>query len=116
MLAKKITNMSSENKNIKNENIKLMSDIDKENETYKEKMKHIKIAYLTFDDGPSKNTMEILKILKENDVRATFFVNGHPGLENLYKAIAKDGHVIANHTYSHDYSKFICLLKTLKKI
>lgn len=46
--------MSSENKNIKNENIKLMSDIDKENETYKEKMKHIKIAYLTFDDGPSK--------------------------------------------------------------
>lgn len=37
MLAKKITNMSSENKNIKNENIKLMSDIDKENETYKEK-------------------------------------------------------------------------------
>ncbi|MBE6057780.1 MAG: polysaccharide deacetylase, partial [Clostridium sp.] len=63
MLGKKITNMSSENKNIKNENIKLMSDIDKENETYKEKMKHIKIAYLTFDDGPSKNTKEILKIL-----------------------------------------------------
>ncbi len=34
-----------------------------------------------------------------------FFVNGHPGLEDLYKAIAKDGHVIANHTYSHDYRK-----------
>ncbi len=39
----------------------------------KKKMKHIKIAYLTFDDGPSKNTREILKILKENNVRATFF-------------------------------------------
>ncbi|MCR1933725.1 polysaccharide deacetylase family protein [Clostridium tepidum] len=105
MLAKKINNISSENKNIKDENLKLMSDIDKENETYKQKMKNIKIAYLTFDDGPSKNTKEILKILKENDVKATFFVNGHPGLEDLYKDIAKDGHVIANHTYSHDYKK-----------
>ncbi|EJP6471009.1 polysaccharide deacetylase [Clostridium botulinum] len=105
MLAKKINNMSSENKNIKDENVKLMSNIDKENETYKEKMKNIKIAYLTFDDGPSKNTREILKILKENDIKATFFVNGHPGLEDLYKDIAKDGHVIANHTYSHDYKK-----------
>lgn len=105
MLGKKINNMSSENKNIKDENVKLMSNIDKENETYKGKMKHIKIAYLTFDDGPSKNTREILKILKENDIKATFFVNGHPGLEDLYKDIAKDGHVIANHTYSHDYKK-----------
>ncbi|EJO5346123.1 polysaccharide deacetylase [Clostridium botulinum] len=105
ILAKKVTNMSSENKNIKDKNIKLICDIDKENETYKEKMKNIKIAYLTFDDGPSKNTKKILKILKENNVKATFFVNGHPGLKHLYKAIAKDGHVIANHTYSHDYSK-----------
>lgn len=105
MLAKKINSMSSDNKNIKDGNIKLMSDIDKENETYKEKMKNVKIAYLTFDDGPSRHTQDILKILRENDVKATFFVNGHPGLKEAYKAIVKDGNVIANHTYSHDYKK-----------
>lgn len=104
-LAKKVTTMENQNKDMKNENMKLMANIDKEENLYKEKLKHVKIAYLTFDDGPSNNTKDILKILKENDVKATFFVNGHPGLEDLYKAIAKDGHAIANHTYSHNYNK-----------
>ena len=35
-----------------------------------------KIAYLTFDDGPYLKTYQVLDILKENDVRATFFVLG----------------------------------------
>lgn len=64
-----------------------------------------KVVYLTFDDGPSKNTQNILDILAENDVRATFFVNGRTDDDGIacYKAIAAGGHEIAMHSYSHDY-------------
>ncbi|MBQ5919095.1 MAG: polysaccharide deacetylase, partial [Lachnospiraceae bacterium] len=65
-----------------------------------------KYAYLTFDDGPSSNTMQILDILDNYGVKATFFVNGHTGevMEERYKAIVDRGHAIALHTYSHDYN------------
>ena len=65
-----------------------------------------KYAYLTFDDGPSANTMQILDILDNYGVKATFFVNGHTGevMEERYKAIVDRGHAIALHTYSLDYS------------
>ncbi len=64
-----------------------------------------KTIYLTFDDGPSSRTPEILKILKDNGVKATFFViNG--GKHNHYmQDIVADGHTIALHSYSHDYAK-----------
>ena len=66
-------------------------------------------VYLTFDDGPSSNTAEILDILKRHNVRATFFVNGvassNSGLEPLYKAITEDGNVIGMHSYTHRYSE-----------
>ncbi|MGH4139956.1 polysaccharide deacetylase family protein [Clostridium sp.] len=62
-----------------------------------------KEVYLTFDDGPSENTSKVLKILKDNDILATFFVNGHPGYDEVYKQIINQGNVIGNHTYSHDY-------------
>ncbi|MBU3142022.1 polysaccharide deacetylase family protein [Clostridium sp. CF012] len=62
-----------------------------------------KEVFLTFDDGPSENTSRVLKILKDNDVNATFFVNGHPGYDDVYKQIINQGNVIGNHTYSHDY-------------
>ncbi|MBO6112272.1 MAG: polysaccharide deacetylase [Lachnospiraceae bacterium] len=67
-----------------------------------------KRAYLTFDDGPSVNTDKILKILKEHNVRATFFVCGYaqddPALSGLYKRIVDEGHTIAMHSYSHKYA------------
>jgi len=62
-----------------------------------------KEIYLTFDDGPSENTSKVLKILEDNDIKATFFVNGHPEYEDIYKQIIIQGNVIGNHTYSHDY-------------
>lgn len=66
-------------------------------------------VYLTFDDGPSSNTAEILDILKRHNVHATFFVNGtasdDPGLRPLYKRIVEDGNQIAMHSYSHKYSE-----------
>ncbi|OFI06759.1 peptidoglycan-N-acetylglucosamine deacetylase [Clostridium acetireducens DSM 10703] len=67
-----------------------------------------KVAYLTFDDGPSRNlTPKILDILKENDVKATFFVIGYMAEENKDLLIREknEGHSIANHTYSHNYKK-----------
>ena len=67
-----------------------------------------KIAYLTFDDGPtSKSTPKILKILSEENVKATFFVIGKHVKQNpeLVKQAYNDGHYIANHGYSHDNNK-----------
>ena len=64
-----------------------------------------KVAYLTFDDGPSANTTKILDILDEYDVKATFFVIYHKNMKSRYKEIAKRGHTIALHSYTHDYSK-----------
>jgi len=62
-----------------------------------------KEVYLTFDDGPSENTSKVLKILMDNNIHATFFVNGHPGFSDVYKQIINQGNIIGNHTYSHDY-------------
>ena len=70
-----------------------------------------KVVFLTFDDGPSTTvTPEILKTLKENDVKGTFFVLGdtlNKGEENkkLLKEIYEDGNAIANHSYTHNYKK-----------
>ena len=64
-----------------------------------------KTVYLTFDDGPSARTGEILDILKENGVRATFFVTGQTGeqAEALMRRVVEEGHTIGVHTYSHKY-------------
>lgn len=64
-----------------------------------------KSVYLTFDDGPSKNTEKILDILKDNDVKATFFIIG-PYIEahnKLVKRAFDEGHSIGNHTFDHEY-------------
>lgn len=66
-----------------------------------------KVAYLTFDDGPSINTKDILDILKANEIKATFFALGVQVKEfpETTKRIYDEGHYIANHGYSHIYSK-----------
>ena len=66
-----------------------------------------KIAYLTFDDGPLTATADILDVLKEHDVKATFFVNGRDSnyALRMYKRMVAEGHAIGNHTYSHEYDK-----------
>lgn len=64
-------------------------------------------VYLTFDDGPGIYTDEILDILSEYDVKATFFVIGKTGEEaqRLYKRIVEEGHTLGMHSYSHKYSE-----------
>lgn len=65
-----------------------------------------KTIYLTFDDGPSPRTPEVLKILKDNGVKATFFVTHINGKSSHYmKDIVAEGHTIALHSYTHDYDK-----------
>ena len=67
-----------------------------------------KVVFLTFDDGTSKtNTPEVLRILKENNIKATFFLtgsnieNGGETAKDLVRQEFNSGHAIANHSYSH---------------
>ena len=114
-LLQQINQMNSDNEKLKSQNINLQSAIKKNEALYKEKLANVKIAYLTFDDGPSNNTLEILKILKQYDIKATFFVNGHPNLASLYKQISDDGHTLANHTYSHQYKNIYASADNFQK-
>lgn len=67
---------------------------------------HPKTMYLTFDDGPSEeNTVRVLEILKERNIKATFFLVGenvkkHP---EIAQQIVAEGHTIGIHCDSHDY-------------
>lgn len=70
-----------------------------------------KIIYLTFDDGPSyKVTDNILDILKENKVKATFFLIGNQikNREDVVKRIYNEGNSIGLHSYTHNYKKIYC--------
>ena len=62
-----------------------------------------KIVALTFDDGPTKNTIAVLDILKKIGVRATFFVTGAELERNPEEGmmIVQAGHELGNHSYSH---------------
>lgn len=67
-----------------------------------------KVAYLTFDDGPSSTvTPIILDILKANDIKATFFTLGScvKAYPDIVKKEYEEGHYIANHGYSHVYKQ-----------
>lgn len=63
-----------------------------------------KVCYLTFDDGPSANTLKILDILNKYGVKATFFVINSADIgyvKNIYEA----GHTVGLHTATHNYSQ-----------
>lgn len=78
-----------------------------ETEAGTEEKEKQKVVYLTFDDGPSSNTNTILDILKEYDVKATFFVNGKTDetSKEAYKRIAAEGHTLAMHSFTHVYKQ-----------
>ncbi len=67
-----------------------------------------KVCYLTFDDGPSNNSEEILDILKKYNVKATFFLIGEEIREEKRQVIermVKEGHTIGLHSNVHDFDK-----------
>lgn len=68
----------------------------------------IKVVFLTFDDGPSENTGELLDMLNEYDAKGTFFTTLHDNdnAKAMYRRITNEGHTLANHTSSHDYSLY----------
>ncbi len=66
-----------------------------------------KVAYLSFDDGPSEQTVIVLDTLKEEGIHATFFLIGEeitPEREEIVRRIVEEGHTIGLHTYCHDYT------------
>ncbi|WP_369077327.1 MULTISPECIES: polysaccharide deacetylase family protein [Paenibacillus] len=82
----------------------------------------MKIAYLTFDDGPSRYTKAILDQLRNHRVKATFFVLGNRTFNGIrmYKRMVREGHAIGNHTFSHNYrviySSIPAFLKDFRKL
>lgn len=63
-----------------------------------------KVCYLTFDDGPSDNTLKILDILAQYNIKATFFVINSEHIDYI-KRIHAEGHTVGLHTNTHKYSK-----------
>ncbi len=68
-----------------------------------------KVVALTFDDGPDEHTPEIIGILAEQRVRATFFVIGSEveARPQDARALVDKGHELANHTYTHRRMVFV---------
>jgi len=64
-------------------------------------------VYLTFDDGPSKLTPQVLDILQKEGIHATFFALGEEAKArpDLIKRIVAEGHTLGNHTYNHVYNE-----------
>lgn len=63
-----------------------------------------KIVYLTFDDGPGKYTSELLDILVQYNVKATFFITGaNPDYYDQIGRAFREGHSIGIHSYTHVY-------------
>jgi peptidoglycan/xylan/chitin deacetylase (PgdA/CDA1 family) len=76
-----------------------------------------KKVYLTFDDGPSNYTDDILDILAEYQAKATFFVVGKTDnrSKELYQRIVDEGHTLGMHSYSHQYSKIYNSVEDFEK-
>jgi len=91
-------------------------ELEGEKEEYKNEKD--KIAYLTFDDGPSRQTHAVLDILEQYQIKASFFVvSGNmteSGKEAMRRA-ATEGHVIGMHSDSHEYKKIYASVEALLK-
>lgn len=85
---------------------------DEENSTSEAQHK----VYLTFDDGPSIYTSEILDILAENDIKATFFVVGKEDehSQEMIRRIVEEGHTLGMHSYSHKYYELYASLESFE--
>ncbi|WP_246200038.1 polysaccharide deacetylase family protein [Salirhabdus euzebyi] len=86
---------------------KLDKEIPVENKVNNKSYKQ-KTVYITFDDGPSNNTDELLEVLKSYQAKATFFML-EPNMRkypDATKAIIRDGHVPGLHGVSHNKQKF----------
>ncbi len=92
-------------KELKSEKVDATLSKEKEASTKTDKDAGKKIAYLTFDDGPNAITPQILDVLKEKNVKATFFMLGSSILEHgdTTKRISKEGHGMGVHSMTHQF-------------
>ena len=62
-----------------------------------------RLIALTFDDGPTESTLEILALLKKFEMKASFFCIGKHIQQNpeIFQKIIREGHLVGNHTFSH---------------
>jgi peptidoglycan/xylan/chitin deacetylase (PgdA/CDA1 family) len=77
-----------------------------------------KVVLLTIDDGPSKQSENLMAILADHNVKAIFFINGNndKGNPGVIKKEYDAGHAIGNHTWSHQNLKQISDDKAIKEI
>ncbi|MBV9695027.1 MAG: polysaccharide deacetylase family protein, partial [Alphaproteobacteria bacterium] len=66
-------------------------------------LRDIHTVAFTFDDGPNANTNAVLDVLKQYNVKATFFVVGALALQHpaTVRRIVEEGHALGNHTFTH---------------
>lgn len=95
--------MSSQIDSLQGRHTGLMSQVSKIRQA---KAAKGKVAYLTFDDGPSILTSRVLDTLKANNVNATFFVVGTNAINNpdLIKREDSEGNAVGIHSWTHDYT------------
>ena len=93
------------------------SNINKQKFFKKEKTKE-KVIYLTFDDGPSEYTEQLLNLLKQYNIKATFFcvANFAKERKDTIKRMKQEGHVIALHSLKHKNSMIQGILETKKDL
>lgn len=89
------------------ENIRSIYTVDEQRADEAVMLNKDRKIYLTFDDGPSCYTDDILDILNQYGVKATFFVVGKTDEESLaaYQRIVDEGHTLGMHSYSHKYQE-----------
>lgn len=94
---------------------KVVTGIDTEDNFAKEGDAHY--VYLTFNSVPGDNTNEILDVLEQHKVKATFFVVGNDddGASDVYRRIVEDGHTIGMHSYSNQYSSIYSSIAAFQK-
>lgn len=101
----RIAQIEAEKERIRKERNPNLTEVGKENisNVYKSATKRV---FLTFDDGPSTVTPIILDTLKQENIKATFFVLGSrvDVMPDMVKRMYEEGHYVANHGYSHLYS------------
>jgi len=105
-LTSELKNMQSKNK-ILQKNYNVLKSSQTSSGSSVTSAGNAKIAYLTFDDGPSKYTPRLLDILKENSVKATFFIafmkKDTDEKRAWIKRAVDEGHVLGVHSWTHDY-------------
>ena len=105
-LEDRMSSLDSELDTLKKENRELQEKYDKVVRQKASSEESKKIAYLTFDDGPSIYTEQLLKTLRDNGVHATFFVVGTNAARypDVIRTAQKDGNAVGIHCYNHTYS------------